>query len=1185
MHSQWSHPQWSARRPVLRLRCGRCGLRSWLGRMPHAVVGTFLAITALAAAPCAANADWNWSKGTLISQINASDPSASMNDVTCPASDVCVALSEPSGDGTSTVLQAVVFNPNDPSLAKVIPFPEGAASGASVVVCPSVSECVVMVHSSGNIWDESPTDVYVLDPSSGSLSAGFDLGVDGKIFCFSDADCAVFGPGSLATFNPTNLTSAPQSIPFSDDTNLGAFTCTSSTTCYAFQGGLVAPHLATIDPATGTTTNTSVDFSGDETVCPTSSLCVTVSDTNVLLASWPYIGVTAFNPASPDSVHQQKLDGQSNMDDETLTASIVCPSASQCIVVDTNGNAYLGDPQSSARWTAIALPSDAALHLAESFNTAGPGLACPTETQCIAVAGNYIYVVSSDGQPQQPTPSSPKGGGSTSSGGSASSGSSSSGGRAGCPGAQSYGPYDDVILVGCFTADGNILETKESFLLNGIELVPNGTASFNLADDEVSGWPQISVLGVHLLPFPPIALTGAGGDLKLADTRASDPERSGEGGAGKDGTGQAKEGASGGSGESEDVCGAGGAARESDTSGASGAISGAPELDGIGLCDLSAELSTDDGGSLTLHAEADFANVLPFSSSAQNVAAVTLTFSNNAGGLSNAEGDLGTIAPFSADFGRLSGVQLGYYTFTDMEGRTYHFLGLGGQFNLEEDPLLSPTVTVALDLADYAPYLVGLDINAQNLNWCAEEVLCLDQLGGSLLYTPSALTGSGSVGLSLGPEIKVAGTSYSLLQADGSLSGEIDFPTATTPEVMQVTATAGLKFLEQPVASGTVTANFGPRGTTATIDASTGFSIAGVGFHGHVWGGFGRFGYIVNAQGQVHGFGLSGEGVGWIMNGPQGGIWLCSENFGIFFQGFGSPQVLYGGCDNGSPNASASAAGASATRSVVLSSPTSQLVVHALLLPPRQFGNVTLTTPRGKTFTAGLSEVSGSGSITAEPDPATSSMYFVVDGAQSGRYTVTAAAPLSVGSVSYATALPAVIGHVGAVSFNGRARIRWHVTATSGQSITLIAKIGSSAQTLGRYNSSSGTVTFVPTIRLSKATRVTVRGLVIENDHPSSEITLGSFWLLPPTALTKPKLAAHITRRTMTLTVARQAAVDRYEISVTAAGAQRYSWLVRSATPHLKISELPAKAKVTVEVIGESEDGRATPPARATLMS
>lgn len=330
--------------------------------------------------PDAARAGLSWSFATRPVDARIDGHSNGLADVACPSMSRCVAV-----DGQAEA----TFDPlAQQSPLPVIIDPDGygpspTASGLDAVACPSVDQCTAAdgVGRELTFDPASPGDpIPVTIDGTRALQA---------IACSTVDQCtAVDGTGREVTFDPLAPgTPAPVTIdggrrlsgPNAPGVGMSAIACPSVGQCTATD---FAGREVTFDPAApGTPAVVAVDTPADGAVgvaCPSVQQCTDIG----------VVGdEVTYDPTSPGTPASAVIDGNAAGDagstGATVVSAIACPSASECVTVDSDGEEVMFDPGSPASATFATpkpFPSGGGFGLA--------AVACPSASRCTAVDNN-----------------------------------------------------------------------------------------------------------------------------------------------------------------------------------------------------------------------------------------------------------------------------------------------------------------------------------------------------------------------------------------------------------------------------------------------------------------------------------------------------------------------------------------------------------------------------------------------------------------------------------------------------------------------------------------------------------------------------------------------------------------------------------------------------------------------------
>ena len=286
------------------------------------------------------------------------DAGGLLDRLACPAATQCTAVDE---DG-----HELTFDPQSPAPGTPVAIAGSEPGPLLGLACPSATECVATSQDGRAITFDPLTGAVVrtiTDPRAGGDVIGQDEGVQ-AVACLSSTQCiAVDGGGHELSFDPQTST-APLLRGLDTGAPLADVACPGRGQCTA-----VDPRRAiTFDPLNDHTPHVHVLFSGTAPSiaalgCPTLTECSAVRSGREIRFDPRRIRTAAGHQVSP--AHADAV-----LDD------LRCPSRSECVAIDGDGDAVVYDPLTGRRIRpAIHPESDEAL----------VALACPSSTQCTAV--------------------------------------------------------------------------------------------------------------------------------------------------------------------------------------------------------------------------------------------------------------------------------------------------------------------------------------------------------------------------------------------------------------------------------------------------------------------------------------------------------------------------------------------------------------------------------------------------------------------------------------------------------------------------------------------------------------------------------------------------------------------------------------------------------------------------------
>ncbi len=279
-----------------------------------------------------------------------------MTTVTCPTSTECIG-----GDGSGN---EIPFNPI--SGAPIGPGKENWGMGIYTlsISCTSASTCT-SVDYDGGTRTFNPQTGTLASPGETALNAGHLQ----SVACLAAGCVTVSSSGNEVTFDPAAPGAA---VVTGIDTAQGMLgvSCSSATQCTAVGGDASE---VTFDPATGTVLSSAGEAGLDTRAfavvsCPSDTQC-----TAVLHPTYAVGDTVTFNPQTGAA---NDLGIWTSVSGAHAPSGLVCPTVTQCTLVDTAGDEVTFDPTTGVRWGSVV----------RNLNLGGmEGLACPTTTQCTTV--------------------------------------------------------------------------------------------------------------------------------------------------------------------------------------------------------------------------------------------------------------------------------------------------------------------------------------------------------------------------------------------------------------------------------------------------------------------------------------------------------------------------------------------------------------------------------------------------------------------------------------------------------------------------------------------------------------------------------------------------------------------------------------------------------------------------------
>ena len=323
--------------------------------------------TVLCAAPGVAIAQLSWSGPFPVDTGHETGAVACVSDIQCTAAD---------GSG-----QEVTFNPQFPVPVITTSPIDPSGGGLNAVACPSASQCTAVDHNGAEVTFDPKS------PATSSLSlVDSAVGNLGAVACVSATQCtAIEHEEQEVTFNPQSpaaVTPTPINYYYG---GLHAVACPSSTQCTAngkIGSNSSAAAVLTFDPqAPGTVRVVVLPLGGGPgavsamgVACPSTTQCTAVTNGGGPLGGGN-VGIggaveTTFDPQSAVTPTLRAIDAAG-----VELGAIACGSTSDCVVLDGNGNAIEGNPDSESPWAVEPIPGANAL----------TSVSCVSPSLCVAV--------------------------------------------------------------------------------------------------------------------------------------------------------------------------------------------------------------------------------------------------------------------------------------------------------------------------------------------------------------------------------------------------------------------------------------------------------------------------------------------------------------------------------------------------------------------------------------------------------------------------------------------------------------------------------------------------------------------------------------------------------------------------------------------------------------------------------
>lgn len=316
------------------------------------------------------------------------DGTRALTGVACPAATQCVAV-----DGQGA---AITFDPEDVGAAPrryvIDPGPLVAAPGNALaaVSCASSSLCIA-VDQQGHVIGFAP--VGTADPRIASFSAEATLGGQHLLACPSVTRCSVLstsgsGSGSqspvqsLITFDPRSL-EAVATTPVPSSLALTRLACPTVGECIGAGLALsqVGGHLGwsgtvtvTFDQVSATAGPAVVrgDVSDFALACVSASLCTAMDDSGAELS---------FDPNGSGVLQQAAVDPLGDYSKGDNGARIACPAVDRCVLATWNdSDAITFAPLSPGRPVPVPIDDGASIS----------AVACPAAAECVGLASTQL---------------------------------------------------------------------------------------------------------------------------------------------------------------------------------------------------------------------------------------------------------------------------------------------------------------------------------------------------------------------------------------------------------------------------------------------------------------------------------------------------------------------------------------------------------------------------------------------------------------------------------------------------------------------------------------------------------------------------------------------------------------------------------------------------------------------------
>ena len=311
------------------------------------------------------------------------DPGA-LTAVSCASTSQCIAVDQQG--------HVVAFSPVGLPDARTAAFSaEPTVGGSHLVACPSESQCSVLNVTGAWTATQAPSETLLtFDPRSLSVVSTIPVPSSvamQQIVCPSTSECVGAGlqlvmiGGQLGGSGMATVTFAPISSTAGPAVVRGAvrelaLACASAALCTVMDASGAETSFA--PSGSGVLKQAAVDPLGDyakganasEIACPSTGQCV--------LATWNNSDAITFAPLAPGSPSPVPID------DGAPVPSVACARAGICVGVANTQFAYA--PAATSLAALINPGSPPHLDATGLLDGTSRGLACPTRTQCTAVA-------------------------------------------------------------------------------------------------------------------------------------------------------------------------------------------------------------------------------------------------------------------------------------------------------------------------------------------------------------------------------------------------------------------------------------------------------------------------------------------------------------------------------------------------------------------------------------------------------------------------------------------------------------------------------------------------------------------------------------------------------------------------------------------------------------------------------
>ena len=288
-----------------------------------------------------------------------------LSSISCPSPSTCLAIG-----GTNSGTPLAISTSDGGSSWKALSLPP-SVTALYQVACTTASSCVATGDAgstAGSITTTNGGTSWTLVPMAG-LTTAFGISCPTSSVCFSDGN----GSSSIAESSDGGLNWTSQG-PSTDQQQILATACPSSTTCYAVGDTTTSGAILTSTDAASAWTSQSAPSNISDLFaisCPSVTICFASGDS-----------------ASGGAVIETTNGGSTWQDLSGIPASslvidgISCPSTSQCIAVGDGSSGQFMDAvaietmDAGQSWSVLTLPSG----IFDLY-----GVSCASESNCVAV--------------------------------------------------------------------------------------------------------------------------------------------------------------------------------------------------------------------------------------------------------------------------------------------------------------------------------------------------------------------------------------------------------------------------------------------------------------------------------------------------------------------------------------------------------------------------------------------------------------------------------------------------------------------------------------------------------------------------------------------------------------------------------------------------------------------------------